>query len=216
MRFILTPVGSAGDVHPFVGIGRALKARGHEVVRTHGRTVRRGGTESRFDLRRDRVRPRVRYGLEAPGSVAPAARDAPGTRRSGHHTATAVRGVETAPSTRPHRSCWTLDQFLYPRIRRSAPRPGGHDSPGACHLQVRARAAGSRARTRRVELAVVAETMPVVVHRSIHARPHCRARAQRVATGAWTCTSEACIQRLDPLAATSDWPLPRLVRQPAA
>ena len=32
MRFILTPVGSAGDVHPFVGIGRALKARGHEVV----------------------------------------------------------------------------------------------------------------------------------------------------------------------------------------
>jgi UDP:flavonoid glycosyltransferase YjiC (YdhE family) len=32
MRFILTPVGSAGDVHPFVGIGRALKARGHEVI----------------------------------------------------------------------------------------------------------------------------------------------------------------------------------------
>jgi rhamnosyltransferase subunit B len=32
MRFILTPVGSAGDVHPFVGIGRALNARGHEVV----------------------------------------------------------------------------------------------------------------------------------------------------------------------------------------
>jgi UDP:flavonoid glycosyltransferase YjiC (YdhE family) len=32
MRFVLTPVGSAGDVHPFVGIGRALKARGHEVI----------------------------------------------------------------------------------------------------------------------------------------------------------------------------------------
>jgi rhamnosyltransferase subunit B len=32
MRFILTPVGSAGDVHPFVGIGRALETRGHEVV----------------------------------------------------------------------------------------------------------------------------------------------------------------------------------------
>ena len=32
MRFILTPVGSAGDVHPFVGIGRTLKARGHEVI----------------------------------------------------------------------------------------------------------------------------------------------------------------------------------------
>jgi len=32
MRFVLTPVGSAGDVHPFVGIGRALAARGHEVI----------------------------------------------------------------------------------------------------------------------------------------------------------------------------------------
>jgi len=32
MRFILTPVGSTGDVHPFIGIGRALRARGHEVV----------------------------------------------------------------------------------------------------------------------------------------------------------------------------------------
>jgi len=28
----MTPVGSSGDVHPFVGIGRVLKARGHEVV----------------------------------------------------------------------------------------------------------------------------------------------------------------------------------------
>ena len=32
MRFIMTPVGSSGDVHPFVGIGRTLKARGHEVI----------------------------------------------------------------------------------------------------------------------------------------------------------------------------------------
>jgi rhamnosyltransferase subunit B len=32
MRFVLTPVGSAGDVHPFVGIGRGLAARGHDVV----------------------------------------------------------------------------------------------------------------------------------------------------------------------------------------
>lgn len=28
----MTPVGSAGDVHPFIGIGRALRARGHDVV----------------------------------------------------------------------------------------------------------------------------------------------------------------------------------------
>jgi rhamnosyltransferase subunit B len=32
MRYIMTPVGSSGDVHPFVGIGRALRARGHEVI----------------------------------------------------------------------------------------------------------------------------------------------------------------------------------------
>jgi rhamnosyltransferase subunit B len=31
-HFILTPVGSSGDVHPFVGIGRALRARGHDVT----------------------------------------------------------------------------------------------------------------------------------------------------------------------------------------
>ena len=32
MRFILTPAGSHGDVHPYVGIGRALRGRGHEVL----------------------------------------------------------------------------------------------------------------------------------------------------------------------------------------
>jgi rhamnosyltransferase subunit B len=31
-RVVLTPVGSAGDVNPFIWLGRALKARGHEVV----------------------------------------------------------------------------------------------------------------------------------------------------------------------------------------
>ncbi|MDE3154204.1 MAG: glycosyltransferase family 1 protein [Acidobacteriota bacterium] len=32
MRYILAPVGSAGDVHPFVAIGRRLRARGHDVA----------------------------------------------------------------------------------------------------------------------------------------------------------------------------------------
>jgi rhamnosyltransferase subunit B len=31
MRYLLSPVGSSGDVHPFIGIGRELQARGHEV-----------------------------------------------------------------------------------------------------------------------------------------------------------------------------------------
>jgi rhamnosyltransferase subunit B len=32
MKFVMTPVGSSGDVHPFIGLGRALRARGHDVV----------------------------------------------------------------------------------------------------------------------------------------------------------------------------------------
>ncbi|MFN8651842.1 MAG: glycosyltransferase [Gemmatimonadales bacterium] len=32
MRFLLCPVGSSGDVHPYIGIGRELQARGHEVL----------------------------------------------------------------------------------------------------------------------------------------------------------------------------------------
>ena len=31
MRIVIYAMGSAGDVHPFVGVGRALQARGHEV-----------------------------------------------------------------------------------------------------------------------------------------------------------------------------------------
>ena len=32
MKFIVAPMGSAGDVHPLVGVAKALEARGHEVV----------------------------------------------------------------------------------------------------------------------------------------------------------------------------------------
>jgi rhamnosyltransferase subunit B len=31
LKFLIVTFGSAGDVHPFIGIGRALKSRGHEV-----------------------------------------------------------------------------------------------------------------------------------------------------------------------------------------
>ncbi|MCW1921523.1 glycosyltransferase [Luteolibacter arcticus] len=32
MRILIYAMGSAGDVHPFVGVGKALQARGHEVI----------------------------------------------------------------------------------------------------------------------------------------------------------------------------------------
>lgn len=32
MRFLMTPVGSSGDVHPYIGIGRMLRDRGHDVA----------------------------------------------------------------------------------------------------------------------------------------------------------------------------------------
>jgi UDP:flavonoid glycosyltransferase YjiC (YdhE family) len=32
MRALLIPIGSYGDVNPFIGLGRALRARGHEVL----------------------------------------------------------------------------------------------------------------------------------------------------------------------------------------
>jgi len=32
MRFLMTPVGSSGDHHPFIGIGQRLRTRGHDVV----------------------------------------------------------------------------------------------------------------------------------------------------------------------------------------
>ena len=47
MRFLMTPVGSSGDVHPYIGIGRRLRERGHDVrVLTAGpfeQTVVRAG-----------------------------------------------------------------------------------------------------------------------------------------------------------------------------
>lgn len=49
MRFLLTPVGSSGDVHPYIAIGRELIARGHDVMlfsaEPHRDAVERSGIE---------------------------------------------------------------------------------------------------------------------------------------------------------------------------
>jgi rhamnosyltransferase subunit B len=46
-HFVLTPVGSAGDVHPYIGIGRELRRRGHDVTllagELFGAAARRAG-----------------------------------------------------------------------------------------------------------------------------------------------------------------------------
>ena len=64
LRIIIHALGSAGDVHPFVGVGRALVERGHEVfVATNpvfrdtvidgGLGFRALGTEEQFRQTRD-------------------------------------------------------------------------------------------------------------------------------------------------------------------
>ncbi len=49
MRFLLTPVGSSGDLHPFAGLARALQARGHETIilaaEPHRATAERAGSQ---------------------------------------------------------------------------------------------------------------------------------------------------------------------------
>ncbi len=49
MRVILAPLGSHGDVHPFVGLGRALKARGHEVLLLTAEPFRELADRAGFD-----------------------------------------------------------------------------------------------------------------------------------------------------------------------
>src|SRR6516162_8041730 len=49
MHFLMMPIGTAGDVHPLIGIGRELKSRGHRVsIFTHttfGGAVREAGLD---------------------------------------------------------------------------------------------------------------------------------------------------------------------------
>jgi rhamnosyltransferase subunit B len=49
MRILLAPTGSHGDVHPFVGLGVALKARGHEVHLLTGEHFRHLAADNGFD-----------------------------------------------------------------------------------------------------------------------------------------------------------------------
>ncbi|NIR42872.1 MAG: glycosyltransferase family 1 protein [Gemmatimonadetes bacterium] len=48
--FLLTPVGSAGDVHPFIGIGRELRYRGHEVTLLAGEAFRAAAEDAGLDF----------------------------------------------------------------------------------------------------------------------------------------------------------------------
>jgi UDP:flavonoid glycosyltransferase YjiC (YdhE family) len=46
MRFVLTAFGSSGDVHPFIGVGKGLRERGHDVVLLAGEPFRAAATSS--------------------------------------------------------------------------------------------------------------------------------------------------------------------------
>jgi UDP:flavonoid glycosyltransferase YjiC (YdhE family) len=49
-HFVLAPVGSAGDVHPFLGIGGELRRRGHQVTLLAGETFRGAAERAGFDF----------------------------------------------------------------------------------------------------------------------------------------------------------------------
>ena len=49
-HFVLAPVGSAGDVHPFLGIGGELRSRGHRVTLLAGETFRGAADRAGFDF----------------------------------------------------------------------------------------------------------------------------------------------------------------------
>ena len=57
MRFLMTPVGSSGDHHPFIGIGQRLRKRGHDVVvltaAPFEEMVLRAGLEFRLTVSRE-------------------------------------------------------------------------------------------------------------------------------------------------------------------
>lgn len=49
-HFVLAPVGSAGDVHPFLGIGGELRRRGHRVTLLAGETFRTAAERAGLDF----------------------------------------------------------------------------------------------------------------------------------------------------------------------
>ncbi|WP_035601310.1 nucleotide disphospho-sugar-binding domain-containing protein [Haloferula sp. BvORR071] len=78
MRILIYAMGSAGDVHPFTGIGRALQARGHEVTLLTSAyfedLVRRAGLEFRGmgtveDFERVQADPHLWHPLKAFPSI---------------------------------------------------------------------------------------------------------------------------------------------------
>ncbi|UCC75062.1 MAG: glycosyltransferase family 1 protein [Gemmatimonadota bacterium] len=50
MHYLLTPVGTAGDVHPYIGIGRELRRRGHDVTLLTGEPFRAVAERGRLDF----------------------------------------------------------------------------------------------------------------------------------------------------------------------
>lgn len=51
MRVLIFAIGSAGDVHPFIGVGRELQARGHEVFIVTGAPFEQAVTRSGLSFR---------------------------------------------------------------------------------------------------------------------------------------------------------------------
>ncbi len=200
-HFLLTPVGSSGDVHPFVGIGRALRERGHDVTLLTAEPFRRiseraglhfVGTQSEEAFDRVTKHPDLWHSrrgltlvLQTLASV---------MRGDYPRIADAYR----AGPDRPDRPC---TQFCDPGIRGGPRRAGRDASSRAVDLPVGLSTAHAGAGRRRVQPAAVGEAHDVVAGRSLADRPARRPRAQSLAARARSPTGVARLQGMAAFAA---------------
>ena len=166
-HFLLTPVGSSGDVHPFVGIGRALRARGHDVTLLTAEPFRRiseraglhfVGTHSEEDFDRLTKHPDLWHSRHGMTLV---------LQDAGVGDARRLRAHRRRVQAGPDRSGWPRAEFCDAGVRGGPRRTSRDHSPRAVDLPVRPSTARVHSRRRPVRLASVGEAHDVVAGRSL-------------------------------------------------
>jgi hypothetical protein len=211
MHAVLAPVGSEGDVNPFLAIGRALARRGHRVSLIAAEVFRAAaaasglefvaiGTADEYwrvtadpDLWHPRRGPRVVFAEIA------------------RHLRDSYAALDAL--YRPGETIVVAHLLaFFARLRRTSSRAHCDGPSRAGCLSIGFRAAGRADLRRHLELAALGEARPVVGRRPIRARSADCAAAERVACGTRSAAgiTRPCV--LAELAAGDPRPLSRLVR----